>query len=507
MGEKGEKGEGAEIGEKPVKLEKPADLVKPVKLERPAELVKPVMPVEPAELVVPVDPRSIRAQALPFPPPLGLYIHLPWCIRKCPYCDFNSHALQSASEDSGLFDRYVDALIADLEGSLPAVWGRTVQTIFLGGGTPSLFAPEAVARLLEAVRSRLRLQGAAEVTMEANPGSFEVERFKAFEAAGINRLSLGVQTFSSDCLVRIGRVHDAAQALRAAEMAVTTFDQVNIDLMFGQPGQRLEDLRRDLDRVDALGVGHVSLYQFTLEPNTYFASRPPEDLPGESLLEDMQQLIDDLVPRLGLEQYEVSAWARPSAQCRHNLNVWQFGDYLGIGAGAHSKISDHEGIWRQVRPHHPERYIQQMLAPTLQVNEAEPPEPMYTTERVLRQLPVRREGSGPMPALEQVRKTLPAGNRRRRVLERELPFEFMLNVLRLREGVPTTFFAERTGMRVSHINRVLTQAVDRGLLDPDPRVLRASPLGWRFLNTLQSMFLDPLGHGSGRCVTMHQEGA
>jgi oxygen-independent coproporphyrinogen-3 oxidase len=452
---------------------------------------------------------------------------LPWCVRKCPYCDFNSHALHSISDEPGLFNRYVDALIADLEVNLPAVWGRTVQTIFLGGGTPSLFGPEEVARLLEAVRSRLRLQGSAEVTMEANPGSFEVERFKAFEAAGINRLSLGVQSFSNDCLVRIGRVHDATQALRAAEMAVATFDRVNIDLMFGQPGQRLEDLRWDLDQVGALGVDHVSLYQFTIEPNTYFASRPPKDMPCESLLEDMQQLIDDAVPRLGLEQYEVSAWARPYARCRHNLNVWQFGDYLGIGAGAHSKLSDHEGIWRQVRPHQPERYIQQMLAPALQVHEVEAPEQTLTRKAMLRRVPVPpkdsgrmpmfqeaaermpvvQEASGRMPSLNQMRQPLQVGNRRRRVLENDLPFEFMLNVLRLREGVPSTFFSERTGMPISRINRALTQAVDRGLLDPDPRVLRATPFGWRFLNILQAMFLDLLKQGTERCGTTHQEGA
>jgi len=420
-----------------------------------------------------VSSNPLKTQSLPFLPPLGLYVHLPWCIRKCPYCDFNSHALNTAADPTAQFEHYVDALIADLEDRLPEVWGRSVHAIFLGGGTPSLFPPQSVGRLLDAVRSRLRLLGGAEVTLEANPGSFEVERFEGFRAAGVNRLSLGVQSFSDDCLVRIGRVHDAAQALRAAEAAVRSFDRVNIDLMFGQPGQQLEDLERDLKLLASLGVGHVSLYQFTLEANTYFARQPPQLMPTEPLLEAMQQLIDDTVPALGLLQYEVSAWARPEQQCQHNRNTWQFGDYLGIGAGAHSKISDHEGIWRQVRMHHPELYMQQMLGK-----------------------------AAPSLGEERLRIGPPAPGRRL-VAARDLPFEFMLNVLRLREGVPAAFFPERTGIAVSQINRVVARAVDRGLLDADPRVWRSTPLGWRFLNELQMLFLDPTEEELKRCAKLH----
>lgn len=414
-------------------------------------------------------PRS--AGGLSFPPPLGLYLHLPWCLSKCPYCDFNSHAVQNASGGQERFDRYIDALIADLEGSLPAIWGRTVQTVFLGGGTPSLFPPEAVGRLLAALRSLVRLQGAAEVTMEVNPGTFEVERFEAFRDAGINRLSLGVQSFSDACLARIGRVHDAAQAIKAAETAIALFDRVNIDLMYGQPGQRLEDLRRDLDLLATIGAGHASLYQFTLEPHTWFANRPPREMPSESLLDDMQRMIEDTLPALGLMHYEVSAWARPSEQCRHNLSVWQFGDYLGLGAGAHSKISNHEGIWRQVRTHHPERYMQGML-----------------------------HACASAPG-EDTRGQAVAWPRK--VAERELPFEFMLNVLRLRDGVPSAFLPERTGIPVTRINRVVTRAVERGLLEADPRIWRATPLGWRFLNDLQTMFLDDGQKVPDRCDMTH----
>ena len=398
---------------------------------------------------------------LPFPPPLSLYIHMPWCLKKCPYCDFNSHehAAMKVSDYvtesevvMDVYEDYVDALIRDLEASLAAVWGRTVQSVFIGGGTPSLCPPKVLSRLLDAVRSRLRLSGDVEITLEANPGSFEQKRFESFALAGVNRLSLGVQSFSDQCLQTIGRAHDSSQAIRAVALSLEIFKRVNVDLMYGQPGQSLECYGRDLSiLLDRIGPSpsHLSIYQFTLEPNTWFAKHPPHAMPDEDLIDAMQALTEDRLAKAGFQQYEVSAWAMAGERCRHNLNYWQFGDYLGIGAGSHGKLSDHRGIRRTQRRKNPQAYMNALARSGLNDFESE------------------------------------------RWLEPEaLPFEFMLNVLRLKEGVPSHWWEERCGLPASVLIRKANPAFQQGFLDADPRVWRASDRGWRFLNDLQAVFLD-----------------
>ncbi len=379
-------------------------------------------------------------------PPLSVYVHLPWCIRKCPYCDFNSHA---ALDGDGVPERrYLDALRADLEAALPQVWGRTVQTIFIGGGTPSLFSPEAIDELLTMLRTLLQVTPAAEVTMEANPGTFEAERFRAFAGAGVTRLSIGVQSFSDAMLSRIGRVHDAAQARRAIETAAKHFDSWNIDLMYALPGQSEDALRADLREALSFSPPHLSYYHLTLEPNTAFAMRPPV-LPDEDAASAMQAMIEEAAQRAGLQQYEVSAYARARHRCAHNLNYWQFGDYLGLGAGAHGKLSFQDRIVRDERVRNPREYMRAALGESTK---------------------------GPIASSRSV----PA---------RELPFEFMLNALRLVDGVSAAWFVERTGVSTLAIADTVQRAVERGLLEPDPTVYRATPLGARFLNDLQQMFL------------------
>jgi oxygen-independent coproporphyrinogen-3 oxidase len=411
--------------------------------------------------VIPIRPagggRAGAASALPAadaavgvrePPPLALYVHLPWCLSKCPYCDFNSHALRE--HDAPPEGRYIDALVADLESALPQVWGRSVQTVFIGGGTPSLFSPEAIERLLAAVRARLRLAPGAEITMEANPGTFEAARFRAYAQAGVTRLSIGVQSFSDEALVALGRVHDAGQARSAIEIAAEAFETYNIDLMYALPGQTLAGLRADLREALSWAPPHLSCYHLTLEPNTLFARQPPP-LPDDDLAADMQALVEDETGAAGLGHYEVSAYARSGHRCRHNLNYWQFGDYLGIGAGAHGKLSFHDRIVREARLRHPRAYMAALL-----------------------------DGQGAGGGAVEVNRTLQAG---------ELPFEFMLNALRLLDGVPAALFVERTGLPLAAITRELAHAVERGLLDPDPTVIRATPLGMRFLNDLVAGFL------------------
>ena len=379
-------------------------------------------------------------------PPLSLYVHLPWCLRKCPYCDFNSHELRDGGLDDAQQRLYIDALQADLEASLPTIWGRSVQTVFIGGGTPSLFSPDLIARLLGMLRARLRLAPQAEITMEANPGTFEASRFEGFAQAGVTRLSVGVQSFNDQMLQAIGRVHDSAQARAALELAGRCFQTFNIDLMYALPGQDLATLEADLREALSFAPPHLSYYHLTLEANTLFARFPPV-LPDDDLAAAMQDHIEVLTGQAGFDHYEVSAYARSGQRARHNLNYWQFGDYLGIGAGAHGKISSHNRILRQARYRHPQRYMEQALAGH---------------------------------AIEQ-----------ERVLEKtDLPFEFMLNALRLTQGVPSALFESHTGLSLSLISRRLEQAVERGLLDPDPTVIRATPLGLRFLNDLQSIFLE-----------------
>jgi putative oxygen-independent coproporphyrinogen III oxidase len=291
-------------------------------------------------------------------PPLALYIHLPWCLKKCPYCDFNSHEMRAADLPE---QRYIDAVMADLEAALPLVWGRTVHSIFIGGGTPSLFSPDAIDRLLGGIRARLRLEPDCEITLEANPGTFEKDRFKAFRGAGVTRLSVGVQSFNDDNLKALGRVHDRAQALAAVEEAAQAFDTFNLDIMYALPGQSMDDLKQDMATALSLAPPHISIYHLTIEPNTYFAKFPPV-IPEEDTAYDMLDLITDMTGAAGLHRYEVSAYARDGHRCFHNLNYWQFGDYLGLGAGAHSKLSFAHRVVRQVRFREPRLYMEKALA-------------------------------------------------------------------------------------------------------------------------------------------------
>lgn len=387
----------------------------------------------------------IRFTALP---ELSLYVHLPWCIQKCPYCDFNSHQAPESLPQA----RYVDALIADLDRSLPDVWGRPITSIFIGGGTPSLFDPAEIDRLLAAVRARLRILPGAEITMEANPGTFELERFQGFAQAGINRLSIGVQSFDDAQLKILGRVHDRGQALAAVETALQIFPKVNMDLMFGLPNQTMTGLDRELDQAIALGVRHLSCYQLTLEPNTRFAVLPPEGLPDEDLLADMQSHVVARLADEGFFRYEISAYATSIAdRSVHNLNYWTFGDYLGIGAGAHGKISSANRILRTSKFRHPSTYLSKALD----------------------------AGEGATEVSEEV--GLDA-----------LPFEFMLNALRLSEGVPTGRWPLTTGVSIGEhpflLNR-LSHAQGRGLMVTDPGVFRCTPRGFELLNEVQVLFL------------------
>lgn len=380
------------------------------------------------------------------PPPLSLYVHLPWCLRKCPYCDFNSHERKGDLPES----QYLDALRSDLEASLPLVWGRRVQSVFIGGGTPSLFSPGGIDRLLADIRARLPLEPGCEITLEANPGTFERDRFRAFRAAGVTRLSIGVQSFNDEALRRIGRVHDAAQARAAVEEAGAAFDTFNIDLMYALPGQTLHGLREDLDAALAFRPPHLSIYHLTLEPNTVFASQPPAALPDEDLASDMLDLIAERTAADGLQRYEVSAFARPGHRCRHNLNYWQFGDYLGIGAGAHGKLSFPHRVLRQVRWREPAAYMQQALAGQAVSNQHE-------------------------------------------VARRDLPFEYMLGALRLREGFELARFVERTGLPMSSVRATLQRAQQQGLLELDEAQgeVRPTARGFDFLSDLQALFLPP----------------
>ena len=386
-------------------------------------------------------PGTLQLTALP---PLSLYIHLPWCLKKCPYCDFNSHEMRAATLPE---QRYIDALMADLEASLPLIWGRTVHSIFIGGGTPSLFSPEAIDRLLGDIRARLRLEPACEITLEANPGTFEKDRFKAFRAAGVTRLSIGVQSFNDVFLQRLGRVHDRAQALAAVEEAAQAFDTFNLDIMYALPGQTLADLRQDMHTALALAPSHISIYHLTIEPNTYFAKFPPA-IPEDDLACDMLDLITDLTGESGLYRYEVSAYARDGHRCFHNLNYWQFGDYLGLGAGAHSKLSFAHRVMRQVRFREPSLYMDKAL-------------------------------SGHGIAQED------------EVSRADLPFEFMLNALRLKDGFALPQFSERTGLPLSALQQGLQEAERKGLLERDFARVKASARGFDFLNDLQALFLPP----------------
>jgi oxygen-independent coproporphyrinogen-3 oxidase len=375
-------------------------------------------------------------------PPLSLYIHFPWCVRKCPYCDFNSHEPRSALDQDG----YIDALIADLESALPLIWGRRVQTVFMGGGTPSLFSPAHIDRLLRALDARLKLNPDAEITLEANPGTLEIAQFAGYRAAGVNRLSIGVQSFDPGHLSALGRIHGADEARRAAEQASRHFDTFNLDIMYALPGQTLEQALADVEQALALGARHLSAYHLTLEPNTLFAARPPANLPDDDLAADMQEAIEARLAAAGFVHYETSAFALPGHQARHNLNYWTFGDYLGIGAGAHGKLSFHDRIQRDMRHKQPAAYLAGVA-----------------------------QGS-------QVQTNQP-------VAHADLAFEFMMNALRLTEGFALSLFNERTGLPLSAILPALEQAQTRGWVQRDGDWLRPTLAGQRFLNDLLGLFL------------------
>jgi putative oxygen-independent coproporphyrinogen III oxidase len=387
---------------------------------------------------------SNRPQGLEALPPLALYVHVPWCVRKCPYCDFNSHELKADVPEAD----YLEALASDLEQALPQIWGRQVHSVFIGGGTPSLLSAQALDRLLALLRSHLSLWPDAEVTLEANPGTAEAHKFKSYSDSGVNRISLGIQSFNNAHLAALGRIHDSSQARQAVEMALNTVNRVNLDLMYGLPGQTPDEWAHDLRIATGFGSEHLSLYQLTLEPQTVFAKYPPQ-LPAEQAIADMESVIDASVVGSGWARYEVSAYARDGKVCRHNMNYWTFGDYLGVGPGAHSKLSFPDQILRQARIRNPQQWIR-----------------------------LAKERSGAHVA-EQ------------RVLENsDLPFEFMLNALRLKEGVALSLFQERTGLPVEVLRKTVAQAINRGLLEPNPTQLRATALGWSHLNDLQALFLE-----------------
>ena len=382
-------------------------------------------------------------------PPLSVYVHLPWCLKKCPYCDFNSHEWSQGGADSLPEQRYLDALCADIESALPLIWGRSVHSIFIGGGTPSLFSPAAIERLISDLRARLRLEADCEITLEANPGTFEKDRFRAFRAAGVTRLSVGVQSFNDAHLQALGRVHNRAQAIAALEEAASAFDTFNLDLMYALPGQTLAQLDLDLDTALSLAPPHLSVYHLTIEPNTVFAKFPPK-VPEDDEAYAMLDRITERTAAAGLQRYEVSAYAQPNHRCWHNLNYWQFGDYLGVGAGAHSKLRFAHRVLRQVRNRDPRLYMDHAL----------------DTARSERALAQSTE-----------------------VARSELPFEFMLNALRLRHGFSLADFTERTGLPLTAIQAALAEAEAKGWVTRDFQRVVPTERGFDFLSDLQSLFL------------------
>lgn len=384
-------------------------------------------------------PGTLQLGALP---PLSLYVHLPWCLKKCPYCDFNSHEIRTGEMPE---QRYLDAVVADLEQALPLVWGRTIHSIFIGGGTPSLFSPQAIDWLLGDIRARLKLEPDCEITLEANPGTFEKDRFKAFRAAGVTRLSVGVQSFNDAHLKALGRVHDRAQAIAALEEAAQSFDTFNLDLMYALPGQSLDQLDEDLTQALAMAPPHLSVYHLTIEPNTLFAKFPPQ-VPEEDTAYAMLDRITERTGGAGMSRYEVSAYAKAGHRCWHNLNYWEFGDYLGIGAGAHSKLSFAHRVVRQVRYREPKLYMDNALAGQAVAQDDD-------------------------------------------VARKDLAFEFMLNALRLREGFELARFRERTGLPLTAIEPALQEAQAKGLIERDLVRVKPTERGFDFLSDLQAMFL------------------
>ena len=407
----------------------------PIKVAAPG----PSEPRSPASAALQyLQPGALNLAALP---PLSLYVHWPWCVRKCPYCDFNSHEAKGELPEQA----YLDALRLDLEQSLPLIWGRKIHTVFIGGGTPSLMSAAGLDRLMSDLRTLLPLELDAEITMEANPGTFEAERFRSYRESGINRLSIGIQSFNPAHLKALGRIHDGDEALRAVEIAKNTFENFNLDLMYALPSQTLEEARRDLETALSFAPPHLSLYHLTMEPNTVFAKYPPA-LPDDDLSADMQDMIAEVTGAAGYEHYEVSAYAQPGRRARHNLNYWKFGDYLGIGAGAHSKLSFPHRVLRQARFKQPASFI----------------------EAAKRGNPVQEEHE---------------------IGRADMGFEFMLNALRLTGGFDPNLFGERTGMNIGAITKALNDAEAKGLIYRDHKLIKPTELGQRFLNDLQEMFL------------------
>lgn len=384
---------------------------------------------------------EVTLSGLTNPPPLSLYIHIPWCVRKCPYCDFNSHEARQEIPEAA----YVDALIADIEQATPLVWGRKIRSVFFGGGTPSIFSAEAIDKILSHVRMLTPLEYGAEVTLEANPGTVDIANFQGYRQAGVNRVSLGIQSFQPQYLQSLGRIHDREQALAAAELALNTFDQVNLDVMYALPQQSLADALKDAETACKLKPAHLSFYHLTLEPNTPFHRTPPV-LPDDDTSATMQEEIEKTLASHGYQHYETSGFAKPGKQCVHNLNYWTFGDYLGIGAGAHSKLSFHDKIIRQSRHKHPKKYL----------------ESVTTGQMVDSEWQIGRE---------------------------DLAFEFMMNALRLVDGVEAGLFQQRTGLPLRSIQATLQKAQQQGLLAQTSGVIAPTLKGQRFLNELLGMFL------------------
>lgn len=375
-------------------------------------------------------------------PPLSLYIHIPWCVKKCPYCDFNSHESRAEIPEAA----YVDALIADLEQAVPKIWGRKIRSIFFGGGTPSLFSGESIDRILSHVRMLTQLEYGAEITLEANPGTVDAAHFAAYKQAGVNRVSLGIQSFNDAHLHALGRIHDQAQAQQAITLALNTFDQVNLDVMYGLPNQTLAEALHDAQTAVDFKTAHLSFYHLTLEPNTAFYHTPP-NLPDDDLSATMQEQIEILLKANGYQHYETSAFAQAGKQCRHNLNYWQFGDYLGIGAGAHSKLSYHDKITRESRYKHPKQYLEKVL-------------------------------SGDHIEQERI------------ITKDELGFEFMMNALRLNDGVAASLFSQHTGLSFTSLSSKLHTAQSKGLLEPSLARIKPTLRGQRYLNDLLQLFLE-----------------
>ncbi len=384
------------------------------------------------------SPAGVRLAQLP---PLALYVHIPWCVRKCPYCDFNSHQAKGDVPERA----YVEALVTDLELALPDIWGRRVHSVFFGGGTPSLFSAAAIGTLVSAFRARLPLAADCEISLEANPGTFEAEKFRGYREAGVNRLSIGIQSFNPEHLKALGRIHDDGEARRAIEIAKASFENINLDLMYALPGQTPDEAGADVQATLEAGTAHLSFYHLTIEPNTLFHRHPPK-LPEEDTAAEMQDMIVAALEKGGYVHYETSAWARPGRECRHNLNYWRFGDYLGIGAGAHSKISFRDRVTRAVRWKQPKEYLQR-------VAEGRPVEESHDVGRA------------------------------------DLVFEFMMNALRLPEGFPVGAFVERTGLQIAVAEKPLALAEARGLIVRDHERIRPTDLGQRFLNDLLQLFL------------------